>query len=72
VITELRQREVRGLIDLRRPLQLGDTVRVARGPFRNQLGIYAGQASHERVAVLLTLLGGQHRVTMRRDDVEAV
>jgi hypothetical protein len=27
---------------------------------------------HERIEVLLTLLGGQQRVTLPRDDVEAV
>jgi hypothetical protein len=32
--------------------------------------IYAGQAPHERVAVLLALLGGHQRVTLPKDYIE--
>jgi transcription antitermination factor NusG len=62
------------LIELPRPrgLHVGDPVRVLRGPFVGKLGLYAGQAPHERVAVLLALLGGQQRVTLPKGDIEAI
>jgi hypothetical protein len=39
------------------------------GPFREHLALYAGQAAHERVAVLLQLLGGQQRAELPADAV---
>ena len=71
VIAEIRSRERRRLIELPPRLQHGDRVRVLRGPFREHLALYDGQAPHERVAVLLSLFSGQRRVTLPRDDVEA-
>jgi hypothetical protein len=47
-------------------------VRVTHGPLAGQLGLYAGQRAHERVLVLLTLLGGQQRAELARGDIEAV
>jgi hypothetical protein len=47
-------------------------VRVLAGPLQGQLGLYAGQRAHERVLVLLSLLGGAVRVELRASDVEAV
>jgi transcription antitermination factor NusG len=44
----------------RRPapaLQRGDRIRVTRGPLAGFHGLYAGQSSHERVSILLVLLG---------------
>jgi hypothetical protein len=38
---------------------MGGDPRILRGPFREQLAIYAGQASHERVAILLQLQGAR-------------
>lgn len=71
VITEIRSRERGGLVELPSRLKRGDAVRVLRGPFREHLGLYDGMNGHERVCILLSLLGGQHRVTMPRGDVEA-
>jgi hypothetical protein len=45
---------------------------VVRGPFQSLVGLYAGQAPRERVAVLLSVLGGQARVVLPKGDVEAV
>jgi hypothetical protein len=70
VIAEIRSRERGGLVELPSRLKRGDAVRVLRGPFREHLALYDGMNGHERVAVLLSLLGGQHRVTMPRGDVE--
>jgi transcriptional antiterminator RfaH len=74
MITEIRARERGGLIELPKPrgLQAGDRVRVTHGPFTGLAGLYASMNGHERVAVLLQLLGGQTRVTLSRGDVEAV
>jgi hypothetical protein len=53
-------------------LRRGDRVRVLRGPFCELEGLFAGQAAHDRVAILLSLLGGHQRVTLPKDDVEAM
>jgi hypothetical protein len=45
-------------------------VRVLHGPFANRVGLYAGMKPRERVAVLLTLLGGSRRVELADGDVE--
>jgi transcriptional antiterminator RfaH len=72
IIDDLRKRERNGLIELpKRPaLQPDDQVRILQGPFAGHLGLYAGQRAHERVLVLLALLGGQQRVELARDAVE--
>lgn len=57
VIAEIRSREREGAIDLLPKIRPGDQVRVLRGPFRDQLPIYAGMSGRDRVAVLLRLLG---------------
>jgi transcriptional antiterminator RfaH len=73
VITELRGRERDGLIELPKPrgLRAGDPVRIRRGAFAGKLALYAGQAPHERVAVLLSWLGAQQRMTLPKADIEA-
>ena len=75
VITELRNREdKRGLITLPRPpgLQRGDQVRIVAGPFTHALGLYDGMRPHQRVAVLLRLLGGLQRVELAARNVASV
>jgi transcription antitermination factor NusG len=54
------------------PLGCGEAVRITRGVFRDQLGLYAGQTAHERVAILLSLFGGQQKVELAKNDVEAI
>ena len=73
IIDDLRKRERNGLIELpqRSELKPGDRVRVLHGPLAGQLGLYAGQRPHERVLVLLALLGGQQRVELAKDAIEA-
>ena len=72
VIAELRSRERNGLIELTKPRgpRMGSRVKVTVGPFAGQLGIYAGMKPHQRVEVLLTLLGGQQRVSLSREAIE--
>ena len=73
VIDEIRGRERNGLVELprRETLRPGGSVRVTAGPFAGQFGLYAGQRPHERVLVLLALLGGQQRVELARSAIEA-
>jgi transcriptional antiterminator RfaH len=71
VIAELRGRERNGLVELPSPagFRRGDTVRITRGVLTGQLAMFDGMRPHERVAVLLQLLG---RVEFARSDIAAV
>jgi len=70
VIAELRGRERNGLVELPPPpgFRRGDTVRITRGLFYGQLAVFDGMRPHERVAVLLQLLG---RVELPKGDITA-
>ena len=74
IIDGLRQRERAGFIELPKPprFKRGDPVKVSAGSFAGHLGLYDGQRPHERVAVLLALLGASVRVTLPKDDIERV
>jgi transcriptional antiterminator RfaH len=63
-----------GLIELPNPpgLARGDRVRITSGAFTDHLAIYQGQTAHDRVAVLLQLLGGRQRTELPAAAVEAV
>jgi transcriptional antiterminator RfaH len=71
VVASIRQRERDGLVRLpERHLVSGAPVCILAGPFANHLAIYAGMNGHERVAVLLHVLGAHQRVTLPAADVE--
>jgi transcriptional antiterminator RfaH len=72
VIEEIRSRERNGVVVLptREEFKVGDRVKVMHGPFAGHLGLYAGMRPHERVLVLLALLGGQQRVELPKDSIE--
>ena len=74
LINEIKSRERGGLVELPRRdgFKAGDQVRILAGPFEGHLGLYAGMRPHERVLVLLALLGGQQRVELPKDSIEAV
>ena len=74
VVNELRSRERNGLVELPRPRGLapGMRVKVLQGPLQDHIGLLAALRPHERVLVLLQLLGGQQRVELARSSVEAV
>jgi transcriptional antiterminator RfaH len=74
LIEEIKSRERGGLIELPRRdgLRPGEQVRVLQGPFAGHLGLYQGMRPHERVLVLLAVLGGQSRVELAKNAVEAV
>src|SRR5262245_40841458 len=52
-------------------LKPGMRVRVVSGPLCEQTGLLVALRPHERVLVLLQLLGGQQRVELAQDSVEA-
>ena len=69
VIADLKKRERNGAIELPPPppdFQRGDQVRITRGLFAGQLALFDGMRGHERVAVLLQLLG---RVELAKRDI---
>src|SRR6516164_2926043 len=74
LIEEIKSRERGGLVELPRRdgLRPGEQVRVLQGPFAGHLGLYQGMRPHERVLVLLAVLGGQSRVELAKNAVEAV
>ena len=61
VIAEIRSRERAGLIELPRlRVEPGARVRVLQGALHDQIGLLAALRPHERVLVLLRLLGGAY------------
>src|SRR6516225_7951194 len=74
VISEIRGRERGGFVELPKPRGLapGTRVRVVSGPLSEQIGMLAALRPHERVLVLLRLLGGEQRVELARGAIEAV
>ena len=74
VIAEIRSRERNGFVELPKPRGLapGTRVRVVSGPLSEQVGMLAVLRPHERVLVLLQLLGGERPVELARNAIEAV
>lgn len=74
VIAEIRSRERNGLVELvkSRGLRPGTKVRVVDGPLASQIGVLLLLKPRERVLVLLSLLGGERRVDLARNAIEAV
>ena len=50
---------------------LGDKVRIRGGAFCDCFGLYEGMSGHERVAILLELLGRKVRVVLNEDIIDA-
>jgi len=50
----------------------GMRVRVVSGPLSAQIGMLAALRPHERVLILLQLLGGERRVELARGAIKAV
>ena len=74
VIADIRSRERNGLVELPKPrgLMPGMKVRVISGPLHDQIGLLVLLKPHERVLVLLQLLGGQQRVELARNAIEVM
>jgi transcriptional antiterminator RfaH len=74
IVDALRRQESEGAFDLVSPVQrlrAGDTIRVTQGPFADVIGRLIGVADHERVFVLLDLLGRSVRAEVPALAVEA-
>ena len=74
IIEGLRRQEAHGAFDLISPAQRlnpGDAVRVTEGPFADLIGRLLGMADHERVFILLELLGRTVRAEVSALAVEA-
>jgi transcriptional antiterminator RfaH len=74
IIEALRRRQGEGAFDLlsaAQRLRDGDLVRVTEGPFADVIGRLLGVADHERVYILLELLGRTVRADVPAVVVEA-
>jgi transcriptional antiterminator RfaH len=77
VIGELRSREHNGLIMLpKKPrlapgaeFQINDRLRIRDGPLRGLFGLFAGMAPHDRIMVLMQILGASRPVEFGIGDV---
>jgi len=73
VIAELHDRETKdGFVRLppaRPRLKTGQNVRIAKGAFCGQIGLYDGMSSHQRARVLLELLGRKVGVELPESDL---
>ena len=74
VIGEIKSRERNGFVELPKPRGLvpGMRVRVISGPLSEKIGLLAALRPHERVLILLSLLGGEQRVDLAQNAVEVI
>jgi transcriptional antiterminator RfaH len=74
VVTALKAREdAKGFVRMAasRKFAPGDKVRVLAGVFTDNAGIFDGVVDHDRVAILLEMLGGKVRVRLDADMIAA-
>jgi hypothetical protein len=75
IIAEIKSRENRfGYVELPKPCGLapGMKVRITSGPLSERIGMLGVLRPHERVLVLLQMLGGERSVELARSAVEAI
>jgi transcriptional antiterminator RfaH len=74
IINEIRGREHNGVVRLpERPCwQPGERVRIDKGTFLGQTGLFDGMSARERVFVLLNLFGRQTRAELPVADLQPV
>jgi hypothetical protein len=51
---------------------IGTRMKILQGPLQGHIGLLAALRPHERVTLLLHLLGGQQRVELARSAIEAI
>lgn len=71
IVDQIRKREIGGFVKLpsKAKFQKGDQVRITRGSFQGQIGLYDGMTSKQRERVLLELLGRMVPVELSPSDV---
>jgi transcriptional antiterminator RfaH len=74
VINEIKSRERGGFVVLPKACgpAIGTRMKILQGPLQGHIGLFAGMRPHERVLVLLQLLGGEQRVELAQSAIEAV
>jgi transcriptional antiterminator RfaH len=74
VIEDLKSRERNGFVVLPREqgLKRRDKVQVTHGPLKGSIAVFDGMRPHQRVAILLTMLGGQQRVELPNAGIRPV
>jgi len=73
IVTAIRERESKGAfdrLDSQQPLSLGELVRVTTGTFEDMVGRLVELRDHDRIVVLLELLGRTVRAQLRAEVVE--
>jgi len=74
IVATLRDREDENgfvTLSLRPAFALGDKIRIVDGAFTNCLGLFEGMADHDRVTILLDLLGRKVRVVLDGESIAA-
>jgi transcription antitermination factor NusG len=71
-IADIRKRQRNGFVQLPLPFKQGQRVRVSRGTFMGQVGIYAGMTGKQREAVLLEFMGRTVQIEMRAGNLNVV
>ena len=73
-LAEIKAREDKnGFVVLSKSkFEMGSSVQVKSGPFAYQVGLFDGMSSHQRVFILLSMLGTQRRVEILEDNLVAV
>lgn len=61
-----------GLILLEPEIHAGSVVRVTRGHLMGAMGLVSGMSGRDRVRVLLTYMGSEHKAHVRRADLALV
>jgi transcription antitermination factor NusG len=73
IISEIKAREVCGLVELPRSrLGPGAKVRIVEGPLSGIEGLCSGMKPRQRIEILLQLLGAHQRVTLAKDAIEVI
>jgi transcription antitermination factor NusG len=72
VVLDLHKREHGGFVRLPPPpgkaLKAGEKVRILSGSFMGHIAVYQGQSAHERICVLLDLLGRSVPTELAKGD----
>lgn len=70
IVSQIQKREHNGLVRLPiRRLRKGEKIRILRGSFEGQIGLYDGMSGRDRERVLLELLGQHVPVELPGKDV---